>query len=88
MLQLRLYRPMYIHKLDLSIIKQGVVARSNAPAWYADGRGLDPHVRRHFFVGIGHEIISKTILSLPLIQERQLSVTGEIMCMAAQKQCG
>ena len=52
-------------------------------AWYADGRGLDPHVRRHSFVGTGHEIISKTILSLPLIQERQLSVTGEIMCMAA-----
>ena len=30
-----------------------------------------------------HEIISKTILSLLLIQERQLLVTGEIMCMAA-----
>ena len=63
--------------------EQGAVARSDVRAWYADGRWLDPHVRRHSFVGIGHKIISKTILSLPLIQERQLSVTGEIMCMAA-----
>ena len=56
--------------------EQGAVARSDVRAWYADGRGFDPHVRRHSFVEIGHEIISKTILSLPLIQERQVSVTG------------
>ena len=31
----------------------------------------------HRFVEIGHEIISTAILSLPLIQEGQLSVTGE-----------
>ena len=29
---------------------------------------------------IDHEIISTAILSLPLIQERQLVVTGESMC--------
>ena len=29
---------------------------------------------------IGHEIISTAILSLPLIQEGQLSVTGARMC--------
>ena len=29
------------------------------------------------FVEIGHEIISTAILSLPLIQEEQMSVTGE-----------
>ena len=29
---------------------------------------------------IGHEIISTAILSLPLIQKGQLSVTGERMC--------
>ena len=29
------------------------------------------------FVEIDHDIISKAILSLPLIQERHLSVTGE-----------
>ena len=51
-----------------------------ASAWYADGRGFDPHVRQHSFVEIGHEIIFSAILSLPLIQEGQLSVTGERMC--------
>ena len=29
---------------------------------------------------IGHEIISKAVLSLPLFQIGQLSVTGEMMC--------
>ena len=32
------------------------------------------------FVEIDHEIISAVILSLLLIQERQLSVSGERMC--------
>ena len=32
---------------------------------------------KHSFVEIGHEIISKAILSLPLIQVEQLSVTCE-----------
>ena len=32
------------------------------------------------FVEIGHKIFSTVILSLPLIQERQLSVSGERMC--------
>ena len=43
-------------------------------------RGFDPRVRQHSFVEIGHEIISTAILSLPLIQAGQLSVTGEGMC--------
>ena len=43
-------------------------------------RGFDPRVRQHSFVEIGHEIISTAILSLPLIQVGQLSVTGERMC--------
>ena len=29
-----------------------------ASAWYADGRGFDPHVRQHTFLEFGHEIIS------------------------------
>ena len=29
-----------------------------ASAWYADGRGYDPHVRQHSFMEIGHEIVS------------------------------
>ena len=48
--------------------------------WHADGRGFDPRVRQHSFVEIGYEIISSAILSLPLIQVGQLSVTGERMC--------
>ena len=33
-----------------------------------------------YFVEIDHEIFSMVILSLPLIQEGQLSVSGERMC--------
>ena len=42
--------------------------------------GFNPHVRQHSFMETGHEIISTTILSLPLIQEGQLSANGERMC--------
>ena len=63
----------------------------SASVWYADGRGFDPFWQ-HAFVEFGHEIISTAILFLPLIQEGQLSVTGERMCTLprrlAQEQCG
>ena len=36
--------------------------------------------RQHSFVEIDHEIFSMVILSLPLIQEGQLSVSGERVC--------
>ena len=36
--------------------------------------------RQHSFVENDHEIFSTVILSLPLIQEGQLSVSGERMC--------
>ena len=36
-------------------------------------------VRQHSFVEIGHETFSTVILSLPLIQEGQFSVSGERM---------
>ena len=36
--------------------------------------------RQHSFVEIDYEIFSTVILSLPLIQEGQLSVSGEKMC--------
>ena len=39
-----------------------------------------PPGRRHSFVEIDHEIFSTVMLSLPLIQEGQLSVSGERMC--------
>ena len=35
---------------------------------------------QHSFVEIDHEIFSTVILSLPLIQEGQLSVSSERMC--------
>ena len=45
------------------------------------GRGFNPRRgRQHSFMEIDHEIFSTVILSLPLIQEGQLSVSGERMC--------
>ena len=49
--------------------------------WRPGGRGFDPRQgRQHFFMEIDHEIFSVVILSLPLIQEGQFSVSGERMC--------
>ena len=36
--------------------------------------------RQHSFVEIDHEIFPTVILSLPLIQKKQLSASGERMC--------
>ena len=48
--------------------------------WRPRGHGFDPcRGRQHSFVEIDHEIFSTVILSLPLIQEGQLSVSGERM---------
>ena len=50
--------------------------------WRPGGRGFNPRRgRQHSFVEIDHEIFSTVILSLPLIQEGQLSVSGERMCI-------
>ena len=56
------------------------VAQLDAPSdWRPGGRGFNPRRgRQHSFVD--HEIFSTVILSLPLIQEGQLSVSGERMC--------
>ena len=48
--------------------------------WHASGPEFDPHVRHILLWRLGHENISTAILPLPLIQEAQLSVTGERMC--------
>ena len=49
--------------------------------WRPGGRGFNPRWgRQHFFVEIDHETFSTVILSLPLNQEGQLSVSGERMC--------
>ena len=49
------------------IIRSDARVRSSGPA-------------KHPFMEIAHEIISMAILSLPLIQIGQLSVTGIRMC--------
>ena len=48
-------------------------------AWHASGPEFDPHVRHIVSLRLGHENISMAILPVPLIQEEQLSVTGERM---------
>ena len=48
--------------------------------WGSGGHRFDPRqVRQHSFIEIDHEIFSMVIRSLPLIQEGQLSISGERM---------
>ena len=58
------------------------VAQLDAPSdWRPGGRGSNPRWGpQHSFVEIDHEVFSTVVLSLPLIQEGQLSVSGEKMC--------
>ena len=70
------------HSLTYLSLIQASVAQLDAPSdWRPGGRGFNPRRgRQHSFVEIDHEIFSTVILSLPLIQEGQLSVSGERMC--------
>ena len=72
------YWQKFVHK----VLVPASVAQLDAPSdWRPGGRGLNPRQgRQHSFVEIDHEIFSMVILSLPLIQEGQLSVSGERMC--------
>ena len=67
---------------SLYLLVPASVAQLDAPSdWRPGGRGFNPRRgRQHSFVEIDHEIFSTVILSLPLIQEGQLSVSGERMC--------
>ena len=58
------------------------VAQLDTPSdWRPGGRRFNPRRGwQHSFVEIDHEIFSTVILSLLLIQEGQLSVSGERMC--------
>ena len=58
------------------------MAQLDAPSdWRPGGRGFKPRQgRQHSFVEIDHEILSTVIFYLLLIQEGQLSVSGERMC--------
>ena len=57
------------------------MAQLDAPSdWRPGGRGFSPRRgRQHSFVEIDCEMFSIVILSLPLIQEGQLSVSGAIL---------
>ena len=62
--------------------KPASVAQLDVPSdWRPGGRRFNPRRgRQHSFVEIDLEIFSTVILSLLLIQEGQLSVSGERMC--------
>ena len=64
------------------IPQPAAVAQLDAQSdWRPGGRGFNRHRgRQHSFVEIDHEIFSMVILSFPLIQEGQLSVSGKRMC--------
>ena len=69
-------------RAKVTIFRQASVAHLDAPSdWRPGGRGFNPHRgRQHSFVEIDHEIFSTVILSLPMIQEGQMWVSGERMC--------
>ena len=75
-------KPYIVLLLDVLTQQPASVAQLDAPSdWRPGGRGFNPRWgRQHSFMEIDHEIFSTVILSLPLIQEGQLSVSGERMC--------
>ena len=77
-----MYPRKYVHIFTFSVHLPASVAQLDALSdWRPGGRGFNPcRGRQHSFVEIYHEIFSKIILSLPLIQEGQLSVSGERIC--------
>ena len=74
---LKVLRPHYFLTLGPASVTQ-----LDAPSdWRPGGRGFNPRRgRQHSFMEIDHEIFSMVIFSLLLIQEGQLSVSGERMC--------
>ena len=70
------------YRMSDTVREPASVAQLDAPSdWRPGGRGFNPRRgRQHSFVETNHEIFSTVILSLPLIQEGQLSVSGERMC--------
>ena len=67
---------------SIKLMATASVAQLDSPSdWRAGGRGFNPRQdRQNSFVDFDHELFSTLILSLPLIQEGQLSVSGERMC--------
>ena len=68
-------------KMSMPVFRLGAVAPLKAyPLGEQAAPEFDPHVWHILSWRSGHEKISTAILPLPLIQEEQLSVTGERMC--------
>ena len=67
---------------DLKLSGLALVVHLDAPSnWRPGGHGFNPSWgRQHSFVEVDHEMFSTVILYLSLIQEGQLSVSGERMC--------
>ena len=81
----KMFEPLRFYCIQCTVLQitfLASVAQLDAPSdWRPGGRGFNPRRgRQHSFVEIDHEIFSTVILSLPLIQEGQLSVSGERMC--------
>ena len=75
-------------KIPIGSIKAGSGSSVGcASDWYSGGFEFDPPVWQLSFVEIRLEIISTAILSLPLIQVGQLSVTGERICIRGTSSC-
>ena len=68
--------------VGLLLRQMASVAQLDAPSdWRPGGLRFNPRRgRQHSVVDIDREIFSTVILPLPLIQEGQLSVSGERMC--------
>ena len=70
-----------LYDLSIMFYSPASVAQLDVPSDWGPGHGFNPRRgRQHSFVEIDHEIFFTVIRSLPLIQEGQLSVSGERMC--------
>ena len=71
-----------LYDLSIMFYSPALVAQLDVPSdWGPGGHGFNPRRdRQHSFVEIDHEIFFTVIRCLPLIQEGQLSVSGERMC--------
>ena len=65
---------------SLDNLSKSHTSRPRWLSWMRLPTGDPRQGRQHSFLEIDHEIFSTVILSLPLIQEGQLSVSGERMC--------
>ena len=70
----------YDSQFNVFLCMLGFIAVGGTSNCRSRGHRFESQLGHIIFVEICHEIISTVILSLPLIQEGQLSVSGERMC--------